>query len=150
MAIETITIKDADGVERQISADAIDGAFAQVFKLAWGADGVLTLAESASPLPVTLPPAATPHYDAAGTADVDLTTVAGRLMSFSARETTEVDGARAVFLLRDGTGGTVVAIVTLGSGESVRDTFAPNGIALTSGLRLDRVSGTSEVSAAVA
>lgn len=53
MAIETISIVDASGIERAVYADSIAGAFAQVLKVAHGADGILTLAEAAAPLPVT-------------------------------------------------------------------------------------------------
>lgn len=93
---------------------------------------------------------ATPHPSAANTTDIALTSVAGRLMSFSCSESTGSAGAK--FYLRDGTDstGTIVAIVTLAPGESVRDSFGPNGITLTAGLWLDRVSGTTEVTAAVA
>lgn len=55
MAIETIGIKDTSGVTRQVYADQVGSAFAQVFKAAFGADGVLTPVEAANPLPVTLP-----------------------------------------------------------------------------------------------
>jgi hypothetical protein len=91
---------------------------------------------------------ASPHYDGPGIADVDLFTGTGRLMSFSARETT--GSATASFYLRDGNAGTIIAIVTLAPGESIRDTFAPNGVTLTQGLRLDRLTGSTEVTAAVA
>lgn len=52
MAIEFITIKDSSGVDREVAADQIGVAFAQIFKVAWGADGVLNLVEAASPMPV--------------------------------------------------------------------------------------------------
>jgi hypothetical protein len=55
VAIETITILDSSGVARQVYADQIGAAFAQVFKLGWGSDGVLTLVDGSNPLPVTLP-----------------------------------------------------------------------------------------------
>jgi hypothetical protein len=90
---------------------------------------------------------ATPVYAAANTTDVSLSGSAGRLMSFSARETTGSAGAS--FYLRDGSGGTIITIVTLAAGESIRDTFAPNGVTLTTGLYLDRITGSSEVAAAV-
>jgi hypothetical protein len=52
MAIEIVTIKDASDVTRNVLADLIGSDYAQVMKLAWGADGVLTLVEVAAPLPV--------------------------------------------------------------------------------------------------
>lgn len=52
MAIETIAILDASGVSRTVKADSIGTDFAQVMKMGFGADGVLTLVEAAAPLPV--------------------------------------------------------------------------------------------------
>jgi hypothetical protein len=246
VAIETISTKDAAGVQRDVLADQIGAAFAQVVKVGWGADGTLNLAEAAAPLPVTdaalasalasilaavdglegftdgieallgrlpsggtaseatlaslltelgqkLEPGdlaslataakqdlaktvldnlltqltavnantdglegftdglesllggATPTASAAATASVQLVAGAGRLLSFSARETT--GSASAVFRLRDGSGGTIMATVALVAGESVRDGY-PNGIAYSTSLYLERVSGTTEVTVA--
>jgi hypothetical protein len=53
MAVEYITVLDGDGNPRKVAADVFDvDKFAQVFKVAYGADGVVTLAEDAAPLPV--------------------------------------------------------------------------------------------------
>ncbi len=72
-----------------------------------------------------------------------LTTVPNSLHGFALRETT--NAARAVVELRAGESdeGTLVASITLAAGESIRDWFGPNGIAV-SGLRLVRVSGSAE------
>jgi hypothetical protein len=53
MAVETIAFRDANGATVQIEADQIGADFVQVLKLAFGADGVRTLVETAAPLPVT-------------------------------------------------------------------------------------------------
>jgi DNA uptake protein ComE-like DNA-binding protein len=69
-----------------------------------------------------------------------VTAVDGRLMGFSARETTGT--ASAFFRLRAGTGtGTILATVSLAANESVRDWFAPNGIQATGGVYYELVSG---------
>ncbi len=72
-----------------------------------------------------------------------LTTVPNTLHGFALRETT--GAARAVIELRAGESddGALVAAITLAAGESVRDWFGPNGIAV-SGLRLVRVSGSAD------
>ena len=54
MAIETISIKDAADVTRTVLADLIGSDYGQVIKLAFGADGTLTLVESSVGLPVAL------------------------------------------------------------------------------------------------
>lgn len=54
MAVETISILDAAGVTRQVYADQIGAAYSQMLKMAWGADGVLTLVEDATPMPVAV------------------------------------------------------------------------------------------------
>jgi hypothetical protein len=79
MAIETITILDATGVERSVYADAISSAFAQVLKLAWGADGVLTLADASNPLPVT---------DAGGATQTTLAAILAKIIASPATEAT--------------------------------------------------------------
>lgn len=72
MAIETITILNALGVQVPVLADKIGATdYAQVLKVGYGADGVLALAEDAAGLPVRL---------MAGTAnvgDVDVASVPG-------------------------------------------------------------------------
>jgi hypothetical protein len=88
---------------------------------------------------------ATPFASAAATSSGQLVAGTGRLMSFSARETTTSAGA--VLRLRDGSGGTILATVSLAANESIRDSFT-NGIAYGTSLYLERVSGTTEVSVA--
>lgn len=53
MAIETVSFRDASGTSVGILADQIGASYGQVLKVAFGADGVLTLVESTTPLPVT-------------------------------------------------------------------------------------------------
>lgn len=68
----------------------------------------------------------------------------GRLFGFSARESA---GATAVFKLFDGTDatGTLLADVTLAANESVRDWFGDRGIAVATGIYLQRTSGACNV-----
>lgn len=52
MAIEYIIVQDATGVQRKVAADLFNtDQYAQLTKLAWGADGTVTLVETAAPLP---------------------------------------------------------------------------------------------------
>lgn len=72
----------------------------------------------------------------------------GRIMGFAVRETTNQDGASAQIRFRDGadaTGAPLGSGITLAQNESIRDWFGPAGIAVTSRLFLERVSGTTEV-----
>lgn len=53
MAIEYIVVQDATGTQRKVAVDLFNtDEFAQVMKVAHGADGVVTLVETAAPLPV--------------------------------------------------------------------------------------------------
>lgn len=54
MAIEYITIRDADGVDRKVAAElAPDGSYYQVQSVAFGVDGAApTLVSASNPLPV--------------------------------------------------------------------------------------------------
>ena len=54
MAIETISIKDAADVTKNVLADLIGSDYGQVIKLAFGTDGTLTLVEPTVGLPVAL------------------------------------------------------------------------------------------------
>lgn len=65
----------------------------------------------------------------------------GALVGFSLVEST--GGASAQLVLRDGTDstGAVLAIVTLGPGESVRDWFGPSGVGFGRGVFVDPVAG---------
>jgi hypothetical protein len=67
-------------------------------------------------------------------------------MGFSVRETTGT--AAAVLNLHHGTSnaGPILVTVSLGASESAREWYGPDGIAAASGIYLDRVSGTSQVS----
>jgi len=82
-----------------------------------------------------------------GTGDVAITGAASglRLMGFAARETTAAAGA--VFNIRRGTAASdpIMAPVTLGVNESVREWYGPDGLAADAGIYLDRVSGTTQV-----
>jgi hypothetical protein len=66
-----------------------------------------------------------------------LSQVAGALVGFSVYETGGISPARLIF--RDGvdTNGTLVCVVTLGPGESVRDYFGSEGLGFSSGLFVD-------------
>jgi hypothetical protein len=68
-----------------------------------------------------------------------------RLIGFSARETTAA--AVAVFNIRHGTSnaGAILVSVSLGPNESAREWYGPDGIAAASGIWLERVSGTIQV-----
>lgn len=73
-----------------------------------------------------------------------LTTAAGRLVGFALRETS--GAASAVVVIRDGADatGAVLAPVTLGPGESVRDWFGPAGVNIAAGCFVHIVSGAVE------
>lgn len=82
---------------------------------------------------------------AAGTTDVQLVTGAGRLIGITAAEAASPADV-ASFALRDGTSATdakVCATVTLSPGQSMRDALP--GVPFTTGLYLDRITGTTEV-----
>jgi hypothetical protein len=97
---------------------------------------------------LTLQGPATATAVASGTADAQVVaaTTSLRLVGFSAKENAG-SPANAEFILRHGTStaGTPLAFVKLGPNESVRDWFGPGGKIASSGVFLDRVSGTTEV-----
>jgi hypothetical protein len=71
----------------------------------------------------------------------------GVLMGVSA---CELAGSTASFRLHDGqfTGGAtnaLGALITLGANQSMSDWFGPNGIAVATGVFLERVNGVTEV-----
>jgi hypothetical protein len=80
---------------------------------------------------------------AAGTDGTLLVDKPGVLRGFSFAETTGT--ARASLVLRDGFGdtGQIIAVLTLAAGESTRDWFG-EGIAFSTGLYVDRRTGTTE------
>jgi hypothetical protein len=70
-----------------------------------------------------------------------------RLMGFSAQESAAT-AAAASFVLRDGTDstGAAVAFVQLGADQSINGDFGGiGGIEITTGLFIDRVAGSTEV-----
>lgn len=77
---------------------------------------------------------------ASGTADVLVTDEHNKLFGYSLHAT---DAAEVI--LRDGEDATgkMVCVVSLTAGESVRD-FFPGGIQLSTGLYVDRVTGTTK------
>jgi hypothetical protein len=97
---------------------------------------------------LTLQAPATATAVASGTADAQViaATTSLRLVGFSAKENAG-SPALAEFILRHGTStaGTPLAFVKLGPGESVRDWFGPGGQIASSGIFLDRISGTTEL-----
>jgi hypothetical protein len=79
----------------------------------------------------------------AGSDPVRVSSSVGTLAGFSLRETT--GAAPAVVELRDsqsGTDGTLVSVITLTAGESVRDWFGADGPSFSYGLIVVRVSGS--------
>lgn len=69
-----------------------------------------------------------------------------RLMGFSICETASVP-ALAHLILRHGTSATdpIISQIKLAPGESIRDWFGDQGIAVASGVYIDRVTGTTQV-----
>lgn len=88
--------------------------------------------------------AATPASAVAQVADATLVAGACRLHGFSMGNTSSIATAKAY--LRDGAAGTILAIVTLAEDESVRDSFGDRGVAIATGVYLDWVSGSVDVS----
>lgn len=92
--------------------------------------------------------AATPTSVGSGTADAQVIAATPnlRLLGFSGKEDAATP-AEAEFVLRHGTSaaGTPLAHVNLGPNESIRDWFGPGGMAVASGIFLDRVSGTTDL-----
>lgn len=92
--------------------------------------------------------AATSTPVASGTADAQgIAAAAGlRLIGFSVAETAAT-AADAELVLRHGTLATdpILCRITLSPDESARDWFGPDGIAVASGVFVDRVTGTSEL-----
>lgn len=92
--------------------------------------------------------AATTTPVASGTGDAQIlpATANLRLLGFTSKEDT--GSASAEFVLRHGTSASdpPLAHVTLGSNESTRDWFGPGGMIASSGIYLDRISGTTEIS----
>jgi len=120
------------------AADEIgSGIFHQRVKVSVGADGV---AKDFQP--------ATVVASASGSGDVALVGSACTLLGWSFAESAGSPNTAKAYL-RDGTDatGTIVATITLNPSESIRETGPASGIKCATGLYLDRVSGSCEVSA---
>lgn len=140
MAIEFITIEDADGVTRKVAAElAPDGSYYQVQSVAFGTDGAApTLVSSASPLPVELTPATATAFSDTGT----ITSIT-KLRGLSIANTSLT--ARAQIRLRNSVvGGTILATVTLAPGESVDYSYPAGRTAASGTIYMQLVSGTVE------
>ena len=84
---------------------------------------------------------------ASGTADAAVLSGRGKLFGFSARENAGTPAA-ASFILRDGTdaNGTPIGFYNIGPGKTLNGDFgAIGGLEFSTGLFLDRVSGTTEL-----
>lgn len=117
-----------------IAADDVSGVEYQRVKVTLGSDGVAT-----ADLQATLTAAL-----ASNTTDVAATGAAGTLFGYSIHESA---GAAANLVFRDGTNnsGGAVSYVSLSANESVRDWFGPQGIKITTGIWVERVTGTTEL-----
>jgi hypothetical protein len=94
-----------------------------------------------APAPVS-PPAAVLADLPAGTTDQLVWSGPTRLLGWSVSEEA---GAAAKLIIRDGngTGAPLVGVVSLAAGESNREWFGPDGINITTGIYVDRISGTT-------
>lgn len=107
-------------------------------KVGYGTDGVLQDVSAATPLPVT-------NAVSVSTSTLPTTSgivhIASRYFGFTVAETS--GGAFAHFRVRDqNITGAILDEVVLSGGESVREWYGPQGIAVPSGtLYLERVSG---------
>lgn len=119
-----------------IATDDVGSVHYQKVKVTVGGDGVVNF-EMQSSLSTAI--ASTSSDAQVGSAG------AKTLMGFSFAETASAPGAAKLYI-RDGTSsaGAVVAVITLGPSESVREWFGPTGIKISSGVWLDMSSGTVE------
>jgi len=119
------------GTGAVVATDDVGGAQFQRVKLTLGADGV-----NGGDLQAALVAAI-----AAGSSDVAATGAAGTLFGWTMAETA---GAAATAVVRDGASnaGGAIGYVNLASNESVRDWFGPQGIKITTGVWLERVTGS--------
>lgn len=103
MPVETIAFRDANGTIVPLTADVIAGlsGSAQVLKVAFGADGALTLVEAAAPLPVA---------ETSGTFAYAAGTSAG---------TVDVPTAARLKRVSVVAGASVAATVTIGGGATI-------------------------------
>lgn len=94
------------------------------------------------------PAATTPNTVASGTGDTAIVaaTASLRLIGFACKEDAGSPAA-AEFILRHGDDAAdpILIPVKLAAGESRADWFGPDGIACASGIFLDRVTGTTQV-----
>ena len=96
-----------------------------------------------APPPVALSPAPAVIADApTDTADILAWSGPTRLLGWSFSEEA---AAAAKVILRDGNGtaGRVLAVISLAAGESNREWFGPDGIQVSTGLYVDRTTGTT-------
>lgn len=119
------------GTGATVAADDIGGGkLAQRVKQVVGADGIGVDVQPAVPTTV-----------ASGTGNVAAVATACSLMGWSFRENA---AATAALIIRDGSGGTVIAEVTLAAGESIRDVAPGAGIRCLTGVYIERTSGTTK------
>lgn len=129
-------------------------------KIGFGEPGAYADVSAANPLPVglddaskaaletiTVAPlaAATPYNLVGGSASAQIVAGAGRLMGIAVAETTGTTPAKV--RVRDGSGGEILATISLLANESARDWFAPQGIAVATSIYLERVAGSTEATA---
>jgi hypothetical protein len=141
-----------DTVAPPVATDFIGGKHYQRIKLGWGPNDTWNEAEDVAGkrIPVTDPAhvAATFLNAGSGTAGSHVAisaAVAGtRLIGLSFRETTGTAGA--LVILRYGTviGAAATVSVSLGPNESVREWYGPDGIAMPSGIFMERNLGATE------
>lgn len=117
-----------------VATDDVSGVQFQRVKLTLGADGV-----NAGDLQAVLNVAI-----ASNTTDEAATGAAGTLFGYSIKEDA---ASTATLVIRDGTSNsdTAVSYINLASDESVRDWFGPQGIKITTGIWIERVTGTSSL-----
>lgn len=122
------------GTGTPIATDDVGGAHHQRVKIVVGADGVVKDVQPATVAAV-----------ASGTGDAQAVNAACTLMGWSFGESAAT-AAWAELYIRDGTtaAGTIVAHITLNPDESVREAAPMPGIKITTGVYIDRVSGTTD------
>ena len=121
------------GTGATMAADDVSGILHQRVKLSVGADGVAKDFQPATVVAV-----------ASGTADVQAVNAACTLLGWSFGENA-ASAAVAEIIIRDGTDntGTIVAVLTLNPDESIRESAPFGGLKITTGVYVDRVSGTT-------
>lgn len=122
------------GTGTTIASDDVGSVQYQRVKVTLGGDGVAT-----ADLQAVITAAV-----ASNTTDVAATGAAGTLFGYSIHETA---AAAASLVIRDGASnaGGAISYISLASNESVRDWFGPQGIKITTGIWIERVTGTTEL-----